>query len=127
MDRPLPLVAPHLEALIPYIPGKPIEETEREYGVTLKVMGGSSWDEASLRMVHEALSRLSSEERALARGLSIVRAPAMSGKREDGTEEPYACASWAHRHTPAQSDIGIAEAGQSCRRVGTGNRGCVGA
>jgi histidinol-phosphate aminotransferase len=29
-----PLVEPHIERLIPYIPGKPIEETEREYGVT---------------------------------------------------------------------------------------------
>ncbi|MCP4501022.1 MAG: histidinol-phosphate transaminase [Deltaproteobacteria bacterium] len=28
------LVEPHLQNLIPYIPGKPIEETEREYGVT---------------------------------------------------------------------------------------------
>lgn len=28
-----PLFAPHLSSLIPYIPGKPIEETEREYGV----------------------------------------------------------------------------------------------
>ena len=29
-----PLVAPHLAALKAYVPGKPIEETEREYGVT---------------------------------------------------------------------------------------------
>jgi histidinol-phosphate aminotransferase len=29
-----PLVAPHLHKLLPYVPGKPIEETEREYGVT---------------------------------------------------------------------------------------------
>lgn len=29
-----PLVAPHLAALKPYVPGKPIEETEREYGIT---------------------------------------------------------------------------------------------
>ena len=29
-----PLVAPHLAALKAYIPGKPIEETEREYGVS---------------------------------------------------------------------------------------------
>lgn len=29
-----PLVEPHLKALLPYVPGKPIEETEREYGVT---------------------------------------------------------------------------------------------
>jgi len=29
-----PLVEPHLTALLPYVPGKPIEETEREYGVT---------------------------------------------------------------------------------------------
>lgn len=29
-----PLVEPHLQALLPYVPGKPIEETEREYGVT---------------------------------------------------------------------------------------------
>lgn len=29
-----PLVAPHIESLHPYIPGKPIEETEREYGIT---------------------------------------------------------------------------------------------
>lgn len=28
-----PLVAPHLTRLVPYVPGKPIEETEREYGV----------------------------------------------------------------------------------------------
>src|SRR5690606_27663325 len=28
-----PLVEPHLQALIPYVPGKPIEETERQYGV----------------------------------------------------------------------------------------------
>jgi len=28
------LVEPHLKDLIPYVPGKPIEETEREYGVT---------------------------------------------------------------------------------------------
>lgn len=28
------LIAPHLEKLVPYVPGKPIEETEREYGVT---------------------------------------------------------------------------------------------
>src|SRR5581483_492598 len=29
-----PLVAPFCEKLVPYVPGKPIEETEREYGVT---------------------------------------------------------------------------------------------
>ncbi len=29
-----PLVEPHLKRLLPYVPGKPIEETEREYGVT---------------------------------------------------------------------------------------------
>jgi histidinol-phosphate aminotransferase len=29
-----PLVEPHLTRLLPYVPGKPIEETEREYGVT---------------------------------------------------------------------------------------------
>jgi histidinol-phosphate aminotransferase len=29
-----PLVAPYIETLQPYIPGKPIEETEREYGIT---------------------------------------------------------------------------------------------
>ncbi|MFZ9888917.1 MAG: pyridoxal phosphate-dependent aminotransferase, partial [Myxococcota bacterium] len=29
-----PLVEPHLRALVPYVPGKPIEETEREYGVS---------------------------------------------------------------------------------------------
>lgn len=29
-----PLVEPHLKSLLPYVPGKPIEETEREYGVT---------------------------------------------------------------------------------------------
>lgn len=29
-----PLIAPHLTKLVPYVPGKPIEETEREYGVT---------------------------------------------------------------------------------------------
>jgi histidinol-phosphate aminotransferase len=34
MARPLPLVEPHLASLIAYIPGKPIEETEREYGVS---------------------------------------------------------------------------------------------
>ena len=28
-----PLFAPHLSSLLPYVPGKPIEETEREYGV----------------------------------------------------------------------------------------------
>lgn len=28
-----PLVEPHLQALVPYVPGKPIEETEREYGI----------------------------------------------------------------------------------------------
>lgn len=28
------LVESHLKALLPYVPGKPIEETEREYGVT---------------------------------------------------------------------------------------------
>ncbi len=32
--RPMrPLVPPHIEKLSPYVPGKPIEETEREYGV----------------------------------------------------------------------------------------------
>ena len=30
----LPLVQPFMNELVPYIPGKPIEETEREYGVT---------------------------------------------------------------------------------------------
>jgi len=29
-----PLVAPYIETLKPYVPGKPIEETEREYGIT---------------------------------------------------------------------------------------------
>src|SRR3954468_10785229 len=29
-----PLVSDHIETLKPYIPGKPIEETEREYGIT---------------------------------------------------------------------------------------------
>jgi histidinol-phosphate aminotransferase len=29
-----PLVEPHLRHLLPYVPGKPIEETEREYGIT---------------------------------------------------------------------------------------------
>src|SRR5713226_5011344 len=29
-----PLVAPYIETLKPYTPGKPIEETEREYGIT---------------------------------------------------------------------------------------------
>ncbi len=29
-----PLVAPNIETLKPYVPGKPIEETEREYGIT---------------------------------------------------------------------------------------------
>jgi len=29
-----PPVPPHVETLTPYVPGKPIEETEREYGVT---------------------------------------------------------------------------------------------
>ena len=29
-----PLVEPHLQNLVPYVPGKPIEETEREYGIT---------------------------------------------------------------------------------------------
>ncbi len=29
-----PLVAEYIETLAPYVPGKPIEETEREYGVT---------------------------------------------------------------------------------------------
>ncbi len=28
-----PLVAPYIETLQPYVPGKPIEETEREYGI----------------------------------------------------------------------------------------------
>src|SRR4051812_8575915 len=28
-----PLVAPYIEQLKPYVPGKPIEETEREYGL----------------------------------------------------------------------------------------------
>ncbi|HEY4222628.1 MAG TPA: histidinol-phosphate transaminase, partial [Myxococcota bacterium] len=28
-----PLAAPYLDQLIPYVPGKPIEETEREFGV----------------------------------------------------------------------------------------------
>ena len=29
-----PLVPPHIETLSPYVPGKPIEETERQYGIT---------------------------------------------------------------------------------------------
>lgn len=29
-----PLVSQHLKTLVPYVPGKPIEETEREYGIT---------------------------------------------------------------------------------------------
>ena len=29
-----PLVPPYIETLEPYVPGKPIEETEREYGIT---------------------------------------------------------------------------------------------
>ena len=29
-----PLVQPFLNELVPYIPGKPIQETEREFGVT---------------------------------------------------------------------------------------------
>jgi len=29
-----PIVAPHIESLQPYVPGKPIEETEREYGIS---------------------------------------------------------------------------------------------
>ncbi|HYR54587.1 MAG TPA: histidinol-phosphate transaminase, partial [Myxococcaceae bacterium] len=29
-----PLVPSHIETLKPYLPGKPIEETEREYGIT---------------------------------------------------------------------------------------------
>jgi len=29
-----PLVEPHLKRLLPYVPGKPIEDTEREYGVS---------------------------------------------------------------------------------------------
>src|SRR5712664_1052273 len=29
-----PLVSHHIETLKPYVPGKPIEETEREYGIT---------------------------------------------------------------------------------------------
>src|SRR5690348_8628537 len=29
-----PLVPPFIETLQPYVPGKPIEETEREYGIT---------------------------------------------------------------------------------------------
>ena len=29
-----PLVPPYIETLKPYVPGKPIEETEREYGLT---------------------------------------------------------------------------------------------
>ncbi len=29
-----PIVPPYVETLKPYIPGKPIEETEREYGLT---------------------------------------------------------------------------------------------
>src|SRR5215471_17430070 len=28
-----PLVPPYIDALQPYVPGKPIEETEREYGI----------------------------------------------------------------------------------------------
>src|SRR5215204_5237869 len=30
----MPLVPPHVASLTPYVPGKPIEEVEREYGVT---------------------------------------------------------------------------------------------
>ena len=30
---PRPLFPAHLAALVPYVPGKPITETEREYGV----------------------------------------------------------------------------------------------
>jgi histidinol-phosphate aminotransferase len=30
----MPIVPPYVEALSPYVPGKPIEEVEREYGVT---------------------------------------------------------------------------------------------
>ncbi len=32
--RPMPLVPPHVASLTPYLPGKPIEEVEREYGVS---------------------------------------------------------------------------------------------
>ena len=32
--RPMPLVPPHVASLTPYVPGKPIEEVEREYGVS---------------------------------------------------------------------------------------------
>src|SRR5687767_376990 len=31
MNRPL--VPPWIEGLVPYVPGKPVEETEREYGI----------------------------------------------------------------------------------------------
>lgn len=34
MSAMRPLVAPYIETLQPYVPGKPIEETEREYGIT---------------------------------------------------------------------------------------------
>jgi histidinol-phosphate/aromatic aminotransferase/cobyric acid decarboxylase-like protein len=30
----VPLVPPHVASLQPYVPGKPIEEVEREYGVS---------------------------------------------------------------------------------------------
>src|SRR5512145_2769415 len=30
----MPLVPPYVASLTPYVPGKPIEEVEREYGVT---------------------------------------------------------------------------------------------
>jgi histidinol-phosphate aminotransferase len=33
-QRMRPLVAPHFKTLIPYVPGKPIEETQREFGLT---------------------------------------------------------------------------------------------
>ena len=32
--RPMPLVPPYVASLTPYVPGKPIEEVEREYGVS---------------------------------------------------------------------------------------------
>ena len=33
-ERDMSLVPPHIESLKPYVPGKPIEETERELGIT---------------------------------------------------------------------------------------------
>jgi len=34
MTSQRPLFAPHFASLVPYVPGKPIEETERQYGVS---------------------------------------------------------------------------------------------